>query len=119
TFRPAEIHKLVERGAYRPACVKNVIDEHDRFSVHVRVEFGAVDDGICTDRRKIVAVKRDVDYTVKRPDAFDPFDIFDEAFGQRNAAAADADDIQAVRALIRFDDLGREPRQRAFDTRRV
>src|SRR5688572_2590312 len=104
-FRAAEIHKLVESGADRPAGVEDIVDEDDYLALEVFFQFGPVDDRAGPDRGEIVAVERDIDYSVDRGLPFQFADLIADAFGERHAAAADADNVEVFRPLIRFYDL--------------
>ena len=65
--------------------------------------------------RKIVAVKADVEHARIHRMLLDLRDQRAQPLGQRNAAALDADQPDVVAAIVLFDDLVRQPHQRALD----
>ena len=56
----AVVEDLIDRGADRAPRVKHVVDDHDRASIHRKVELGGVDDRRARADREVVPVERDV-----------------------------------------------------------
>ena len=72
-------------------------------------EFGSVDDRICTDSRKVIAVERDIENAVERAFAFERLNPFAKALGERYAPSANAHQIEILGTFIFLDDLRRKP----------
>src|ERR1700720_176512 len=117
--RPAEVDQLVKRRAYSSTRVKDVIDQDDAAAFDVSGQFSAVNDRFGTDCRKIVAIKCDVHDANGRTYAFEIRNLVGHAFGQRHTAPSDADKVKIVSAVILFDNLRRQTRQRAIDARAI
>ena len=107
---------MIHRCPDGAPCVKHIIDEDNIFALDIFFKLGTVDDRVCPDGREVVAVKRNVDNAVKRGFALEGLDLVAEAFGERDTASANADEIKIFSPLIFLDDLGREPPQRALHT---
>lgn len=118
-FRSSEIHQLVECGADRSSGIEHVIYQDNSLAFDVLIKLGAVYNRAGADGRKIVAIESDVKNPVKRPRALERFDLVHEPLSQRNAAAADADQIKVGSAVVGFDYLGRDPGQGALHPVRV
>ena len=97
-LRPPEVDEGVHRGADRPARVQDVVDEHDRPPVEVERQVRALDDRLLGDQREVVAVEGDVERADRELDALVLEDRRGEPSGERDAAALDADEHQAVGA---------------------
>jgi hypothetical protein len=65
----------------------------------------------------VVAVKGDVQLAERDLGAGQLGDPATQALGERNSARVDADQRDSVELRIPFDDLVRDPRQRALDVR--
>lgn len=118
-LRAAKIHQLIECGSDRAARIKDVVNEYDLLAVNVVVKFGAVHNGVGSDGRKVVAVKRDIEDPVKRLDILKAFDLVAKPFRKRNAASPDTDEIEILGTVILLDDLGREPSQSTVHCRSI
>src|SRR5438132_5890325 len=117
--RPAEVDQLVERRTYSSTSVKDVIDQDDAAAFDVSGKFSAVNDRFGANCRTIVAIKRDVHDANGRTDTFEIRDLVGHALGQRHTAPSDADEIEIVCAVILFDNLRCQTRERAIDARAI
>jgi len=110
---------LVHGGADSSAGVKDIVDQNYIFTVDVVLKLGTVNDGVCPNRREIVAVKRDIKDAVKRFDLFYGLDLIANAFGKRNTTAANAYKIKILSTAIFLGDLHCEPSQGTLHCRRI
>ena len=104
-LRPAEVDEGVHRGPDGPARVQDVVDEDDRATVDPRGQFRALDDGLLGDQRQVVAVEGDVEGADRDRRAFVLRDRRRDPTGQRDAAALDADQQEAIGAGLLLHDL--------------
>ena len=107
-FWPAKIHQLVHCGPNRSACIKNVIHQNDDLVFDIGVELCAINDRICSDCRKVVSVKRDVEDAVERTFPFELCDLIRESLGERHSASSNAHEVKVFRTLIVLYDLVRK-----------
>src|SRR5688500_357133 len=114
--RPAEVHQLVHRRPDSPARVQYVIDENDDLSVDIFIQFGPVHDRVSANGREVVTVKGNVDDAVHRTNAFKCFYLVNDPLGQRNAPAADADDVKLPGTMVFFNNFRSQTRNRPFHT---
>ena len=64
---------------------------------------------------KIVAVQIDVEEADRNGEIFEILDLLGQTERQRNATAADSDECQAMQIFGFFENLVRQPHQRAVD----
>ena len=74
-------------------------------AVEVERQVGALDDRLLGDQREVVAVERDVERADREADALMLRDRVGEPMGERDAAALDADEREALGAGVLLDDL--------------
>ena len=110
-LRPSEVHKLIHSGPDRATGVEYIVDQYDTPSFDVFGKFRSVDDGICSDCGKVVAIESNVDDPVERFRSLESLDLIAKPFGEGYAATPDADEIDILRSMIRLNDLGRQPRK--------
>ena len=84
-------------------------------AVEVERQVGALDDRLLGDQREVVAVERDVERTDGEANALVLGDGLGEPMGERDAAALDAHEGQAVGAGVLLDDLVADADGRAPD----
>src|SRR5579863_5546078 len=101
----AEIEETVHGGANGAAGVEHVVHDYQVAIIHAEIDFVGVHDGLRADGGKIIAVERDVYRADRDLHAGEIFDGFGQAFRERNAAAADSDQREVVRAAAFFDDF--------------
>src|SRR5262249_13093998 len=104
-LRTSEVDQRVERGAHRAAGGKHVGDEHPDMIRDGLRELGRLDHRLRRDGGEVVAIERDVDDAEGHRMPFHLFDLFGDALADGDAAAADADDHQVLRAAVFFEDL--------------
>src|SRR5271155_2632689 len=104
-FGTAQVEEPVHGGANSAAGVEHVVHDHQVAIIHVEIDFVRVDDRLRADGGKIVAVERDVYGADRNFHAGEIFDGFGEAFRERNAAAAHADQREVFGAAAFFHDL--------------
>src|SRR6266850_2461793 len=98
--RPSKIDELIERGAHSATRIKHIVDQNDRAPFDVARQFGAADNRLGADSRKIVAIQSDVEDAYGRPGAFQVSDFVSDAVGQRDAATADANQKKIGQAVV-------------------
>jgi hypothetical protein len=107
----AELEQGVECGPGGTTREQHVVDEHDHLLGHV----GHLGRAEGRDRAQsdVVAVERHVERTQRRFDRLEGRDRGCEPPRQRDPAGVEADEDDVVGAVIAFDDLVRDARQRA------
>ena len=68
--RAAKVYQLIKRRTNRPPSVEHVVYQHYVAVLYVAWKLSAIDDRVCSDRREVVAVERDVEDTYGRASAF-------------------------------------------------
>src|SRR6185369_9236566 len=117
--RASEVDQLIERGADRATSVKHVVDQHDVAVLDGAGKIGTIKNWFRADCRKVIAIKRDVEYADRWTITFEVSNLLRHAFGERHSAASDSHEEQVARPVIFFDDFGRQTRQRAIDARAI
>src|SRR5262249_6325408 len=117
--RTAEIHKFVERGAYRAARIENVVDEDDGLPFDAFRNLGPLHDRLYVYGRKIVSIERNVDSAHGGRLALSPLFFVVYAMAKRDASQTNAEKHHLRRPPIAFYDLGSQTRKRAVDPRRI
>src|SRR5215510_5509584 len=117
--RASEVDQLIERGADRATGVKHVVNQHDVAVFDVAGKISAVHNRFRTDCRKVVAIKRDVEYADRWSITFKVGNLLRHAFGEWHSASSDSDEEEVAGAVIFFNDFGRKARQRAIDARAI
>ena len=112
---PPEVDQRVHRRPDRAARVQDVVDEDDRAAVEVERDLGALDDRLLGDERQVVAVEGDVERADGELGALVLEDRRRDAMGERDAAALDADQDEALGAGLLLHDLVRDAGHRAAD----
>src|SRR5262249_14187714 len=84
--RTAEIHKFVERGAYRAARIENVVDEDDGLPFDAFRNLGPLHDRLYVYGRQIVSIERNVERAHRRTMALKLRYLVGYAIGQRDAS---------------------------------
>ena len=92
--RPAKINQLIQRGANRAAGVQNVVNQNDVAVFNIPGKFSAADDWLCADRRKVVAIKSDVQIPTGGRVPSRSAILSAIRFGQRHTATTDANQKQ-------------------------
>src|SRR5277367_6630243 len=100
----AQIEETVHGGANGAAGVEHVVHDHQIAIIHAEADFVRVHDRLRSYGRKIVAIQSDVNRADGDFHAGEIFDGFREAFGERNAAAADPDQCEVIGAASFFYD---------------
>src|SRR5581483_8093067 len=117
--RAAEIDQLIQRGAHSAPSVKHIIDQDDRAVFDVAGQFGSANARLCSHRRKIVAIKGDVEDYYRRTRAFQISNLVGDAIRERHTAAAYPHHDQIMYAVSFCDDFRSQTGQRAVDARVV
>ena len=94
--RAAVIEQSVERGADGAAGVEHVVHQDDVFALDGEGDLGGADDGLDVDGGEVVAVEIDIEDADRHGAVFERFDFPRQALRQGHAAAADADEGEAV-----------------------
>ena len=115
----AALDQLIERGADRPTSVKHVVDQHDVAVLDVAGKIGTVHNWFRADCRKVIAIKRDVEYADRWTITFEVSNLLRHAFGERNATTPDSHEEQVAGAMVFFHYLGRKAGQCAIDARAI
>ncbi len=107
---PAQLEQRVERGAHRAPGEQHVVDEHD----HLPRDVGDLGGTEGRDRSQadVVPVEGNVEGPDRHGDTFEGGDRVGEPPGQRDPPGVHPDEHDRLGAVIAFDDLVRDPRQR-------
>ncbi len=111
----AEIEETVHGGAHCASGIEDVVDEDEFEAIDAKRNVGGLKDRLRRDFGEIVAVQRDIESADGDVNAVDAAHGVGDAFGERNAAAADADEREMARAAAFLDDLVSEALQGAVD----
>src|SRR5919202_6160414 len=99
---PAVVEECLDRGADRPACVENVVDEDAGHPVEPEVELRVADEGLRVLRRlaaadlDVVAVEGDIELSERDIAAGEVRDTSAQALRKRDAARVDSDESDLV-----------------------
>ena len=80
-----------------------------------KANLGGVQDGLCGDGGEVVAIEADVEDADRDVEAFERLDFRGQALGDGDAAAADADEGEAIEILAFFEDFVGQANQGAID----
>ncbi|GMA85112.1 hypothetical protein GCM10025868_03620 [Angustibacter aerolatus] len=115
--RAADVLQGVERGADGAPAVEDVVDQHDRAAVDAALgDLGALE-GADRVRAQVVAVHRDVERAPGHLGALDVGDPAGQPLRERDAAARDAQQHQALGTAVVLDHLVGDAREHALDLR--
>ena len=106
--RTAEIEEAVHCGAYGAAGIENVVDKQQISIINGERNFARLDNGLRGDGGKIVAIESDVESADRDFRFGGGANGFRKALGERDAAAANADEREILCAAGFFDDFMRQ-----------
>src|SRR5262245_11509826 len=113
--RAAKVHQRVHRGSDRPPGEEHVVHQDHDASFDREADLGGTHLRLLGLEAEIVSVEGDVERADRGLRAFDGGDLLGDALGKGDPARLDANQRNVLHALGLFDDLVRDPRQRAIE----
>src|SRR6185437_9830875 len=115
----AEVGELVERRANGAAGVQDIVHDDHMLGADVPGDIGWTDHGTRPDGLQIVAIERDVERATRDVHVLALLHHGGETIGELHAAALDANEHEAVGAIIELDDLVCHAAERAIHGPRI
>ncbi len=105
SFGPAEVKKTIHRGANGTTRVENVVHKDEVHAVYFKFDVGRLQDGLRSNFGKVVSIEGDVENSDGNFHTVNAAHGLRDALSQRNAAPADADEGQMLRAAAFLDNF--------------